>query len=258
MVEMARYFLEFTQRESCGKCTFCRLGTKQMLEMLAEFTKAKGHMEDLDTLDRAGRGGQGGVALRPGPDGAQPGPDHLRYFRDEYEAHIEAGALPGADVPGPYRLLHPPGEVRALLRRLRRQLHRGGHQPDKKTDQGHRPGEVRQVRHLHSRLSARVQRHSQAVAAERGAQVKTVAVETVSLTIDGQEIEAPEGEKLLWAALDNDIYIPHLCADRRARDSGCLLPAVLGGDRGHDPGRSPRAPKRLPPGWWSTPGERRR
>ena len=52
MVEMARYFLEFTQRESCGKCTFCRLGTKQMLEILTDFTQGKGKMEDLENLEQ--------------------------------------------------------------------------------------------------------------------------------------------------------------------------------------------------------------
>lgn len=50
MAEVARYFLEFTQRESCGKCTMCRLGTKQMLEMLEDITRGRGRMDDLDTL----------------------------------------------------------------------------------------------------------------------------------------------------------------------------------------------------------------
>ena len=53
MVEIARYFLEFTQKESCGKCTFCRLGTKQMLEVLTDIVLGQGKMEDLETLSRA-------------------------------------------------------------------------------------------------------------------------------------------------------------------------------------------------------------
>jgi len=50
MVEVARYFLDFTQKESCGKCTLCRLGTKQMLDILEDITKGRGKMEDLETL----------------------------------------------------------------------------------------------------------------------------------------------------------------------------------------------------------------
>jgi len=59
MVEVARYFLDFTQKESCGKCTLCRIGTKQMLEILEDITKGQGKMEDLETLEelkeRSGR-----------------------------------------------------------------------------------------------------------------------------------------------------------------------------------------------------------
>ena len=50
MVEVARYFLDFTQKESCGKCTFCRIGTKHMLAILEDITKGQGSPEDLDVL----------------------------------------------------------------------------------------------------------------------------------------------------------------------------------------------------------------
>ena len=88
MVEIARYFLEFTQRESCGKCTFCRLGTKQMLEILDDITKGQGRIEDIDTLERLAEEIQAGSLCGLGKTAPNPVLTTLRYFRDEYEVHI--------------------------------------------------------------------------------------------------------------------------------------------------------------------------
>ena len=94
MVEIARYFLEFTQRESCGKCTFCRLGTKQMLEVLDEFTKGKGKIKDLDMLIELAEDVKAGSLCGLGKTAPNPVLTNLRYFRDEYEAHIKEGRCP--------------------------------------------------------------------------------------------------------------------------------------------------------------------
>ncbi len=94
MVEIARYFLEFTQRESCGKCTFCRLGTKQMLEILSDFTLGQGSMEDIDRLEQLAEEVKDGSLCRLGQTAPNPILTTLRYFRDEYEAHIELGKCP--------------------------------------------------------------------------------------------------------------------------------------------------------------------
>jgi NADH-quinone oxidoreductase subunit F len=94
MVEISRYFLEFTQRESCGKCTFCRLGTKQMLEVLDEFTKGKGKIEDLDMLVELAEDVKAGSLCGLGKTAPNPILSTLRYFRDEYEAHIKEGRCP--------------------------------------------------------------------------------------------------------------------------------------------------------------------
>jgi NADH-quinone oxidoreductase subunit F len=94
MVEMARYFLEFTQRESCGKCTFCRLGTKQMLEILTEFTFGKGRIEDLDNLERLAEEVKAGSLCALGRTAPNPILTTLRYFRQEYEDHIRLGKCP--------------------------------------------------------------------------------------------------------------------------------------------------------------------
>jgi NADH-quinone oxidoreductase subunit F len=94
MVEIARYFLEFTQRESCGKCTFCRLGTKQMLEVLTEFTFGRGKIEDLDNLARLANEVRAGSLCALGRTAPNPILTTLRYFRKEYEDHVLLGRCP--------------------------------------------------------------------------------------------------------------------------------------------------------------------
>jgi len=94
MVEIARYFLDFTQRESCGKCTFCRLGTKQMLEVLDEITKGKGRIEDIDMLSQLAEDIKAGSLCGLGKTAPNPVLSTLRHFRDEYEAHIKEGRCP--------------------------------------------------------------------------------------------------------------------------------------------------------------------
>jgi len=94
MVEIARYFLEFTQRESCGKCTFCRLGTRQMLEVLSGFTKGEGSIEDIDMLMELAQDIKGGSLCALGKTAPNPVLTTLRHFRDEYEAHILEGRCP--------------------------------------------------------------------------------------------------------------------------------------------------------------------
>ncbi len=94
MVEIARYFLEFTQKESCGKCTFCRLGTKQMLEVLNEITRGKGKMEDITMLGELAQDVKAGSLCGLGETAPNPVLTTLRYFRDEYEAHIKEGLCP--------------------------------------------------------------------------------------------------------------------------------------------------------------------
>ncbi len=89
MVDTARYFLEFIQNESCGKCTFCRIGTKQMLDILTDICDGKGKMEDLDTLVELCYEIKQGSLCNLGKTAPNPVLSTLRYFRDEYKAHIE-------------------------------------------------------------------------------------------------------------------------------------------------------------------------
>jgi NADH:ubiquinone oxidoreductase subunit F (NADH-binding) len=88
MVDVARYFLDFTQKESCGKCAPCRLGTRQMLEILRDVTAKQGRPEDLELLVHLGQGVKAGSLCGLGQTAPNPVLTTLRYFRDEYEAHI--------------------------------------------------------------------------------------------------------------------------------------------------------------------------
>ncbi len=89
MVDIAKYFLSFTQDQSCGKCTFCRVGTKRMLEILERITSGKGKMEDLDTLESLSQNIKIGSLCGLGRTAPNPVISTLKYFRDEYIAHIE-------------------------------------------------------------------------------------------------------------------------------------------------------------------------
>jgi len=94
MVEIARYFLEFTQRESCGKCTPCRLGTKQMLEMLNDIVLGQGRIEYIDILNELAEDVKAGSLCGLGRTAPNPILTTLRYFSDEYETHIKEGRCP--------------------------------------------------------------------------------------------------------------------------------------------------------------------
>ena len=89
MVEMTRYFLSFTQLESCGKCTPCRVGTKQMLDILARLCEGRGVGEDLDLLDRLAQVVKQRSLCGLGRTAPNPVLTGLRYFRDEFEAHVQ-------------------------------------------------------------------------------------------------------------------------------------------------------------------------
>ncbi len=89
MVDIARYFLAFTQDESCGKCTFCRVGTKRLLEVLERLCAGKGRKSDLNTLEELSGLVKQGSLCGLGQTAPNPVLTGLRYFRDEYEAHIE-------------------------------------------------------------------------------------------------------------------------------------------------------------------------
>ena len=96
MVEMARFFLEFTQNESCGKCTFCRVGTLRMLEILTRITKGEGEPGDIEKLIELGEKIKEASLCGLGQTAPNPVLTTIRYYRDEYEAHINDKRCPAA------------------------------------------------------------------------------------------------------------------------------------------------------------------
>jgi NADH-quinone oxidoreductase subunit F/NADP-reducing hydrogenase subunit HndC len=94
MVDVARYFLDFTEKESCGKCVPCRLGTKQMLTILEDIVEGRGQPGDIERLEEIAWGVKKGSLCGLGQTAPNPVLTTIRYFREEYEAHIHGDACP--------------------------------------------------------------------------------------------------------------------------------------------------------------------
>ncbi|MFZ6026924.1 MAG: NADH-ubiquinone oxidoreductase-F iron-sulfur binding region domain-containing protein [Chloroflexota bacterium] len=94
-VDVAHYFLSFIQAESCGKCPPCRLGTRQMLAILERIRDGEGELEDIDRLEKLAAVIQKGSLCGLGQTAPNPVLTTLRYFRDEYEAHVNEKRCPG-------------------------------------------------------------------------------------------------------------------------------------------------------------------
>jgi len=94
MVDVAKYFLTFTQNESCGKCTFCRIGTKRMLEILERITDGEGEESDIELLEYLSYKVKRSSLCGLGQTAPNPVLTTLKYFREEYEAHIKERRCP--------------------------------------------------------------------------------------------------------------------------------------------------------------------
>jgi NADH:ubiquinone oxidoreductase subunit F (NADH-binding)/(2Fe-2S) ferredoxin/NAD-dependent dihydropyrimidine dehydrogenase PreA subunit len=94
MVDVAKYFLKFLQDESCGKCVPCRVGIDRMLEIVTDITEGRGRPEQLDLLEELGETVAETSLCALGKTAPNPVLSTLRYFRDEYHAHIEQGRCP--------------------------------------------------------------------------------------------------------------------------------------------------------------------
>jgi NADH-quinone oxidoreductase subunit F len=99
MVDIARFFLKFTQAESCGKCTFCRIGTKRMLEILERLCNGTGRRDDLEKLETLADYVSRGSLCGLGQTAPNPVTTTLRYFREEYEAHLHEKRCPAGRCP---------------------------------------------------------------------------------------------------------------------------------------------------------------
>ena len=105
IVDIAKFFLSFTQEESCGKCSPCRVGTRAMLTILKQIAGGCGQMSDLDHLEQVGHAVKDGSLCGLGQTAANPVLTTLRYFRHEYEAHIKQKKCPAGLCP---EMVHAP------------------------------------------------------------------------------------------------------------------------------------------------------
>lgn len=94
MVDISHFFLDFTQRESCGKCTFCRIGTRRMLEILTRITEGQGRKGDIELLEELCLRVKDSSLCGLGQTAPNPVLTTLKYFRHEYESHIDEGKCP--------------------------------------------------------------------------------------------------------------------------------------------------------------------
>jgi NADH:ubiquinone oxidoreductase subunit F (NADH-binding) len=96
IVDTAKYFLTFTQEESCGKCVPCRVGTKHLVHILERICQGKGELEDIAKLEKLGGAIKGGALCGLGQTAPNPILSSLKYFRDEFLAHIKDKRCPAA------------------------------------------------------------------------------------------------------------------------------------------------------------------
>ncbi|MFZ4522428.1 MAG: NAD(P)H-dependent oxidoreductase subunit E [Bacteroidales bacterium] len=99
MVDIAHYFLSFTQNQSCGRCTFCRIGTRRMLDILDKIREGKGVHEDLEKLEKLAHSTAKGSLCGLGKTAPNPVLTTLKYFREEYEAHLHGKCPAGKCMP---------------------------------------------------------------------------------------------------------------------------------------------------------------
>jgi NADH-quinone oxidoreductase subunit F len=100
MVEVARYYTNFLAEESCGKCTPCREGLRHALEILTDITAGRGQEGDIEALQEIGETMQSAALCGLGKSAPNPVLTTIKYFRDEYEAHIKQKTCPAGICPG--------------------------------------------------------------------------------------------------------------------------------------------------------------
>jgi len=119
MVDVARYFLDFLTDESCGKCVPCREGIRQMLKILSNITKGKGKEGDIELLEELAEVAQNASLCALGRSAPNPVLSTIRYFRDEYEAHIKEKRCPAYSCKGLISYYIDPDKCQACMICLR-------------------------------------------------------------------------------------------------------------------------------------------
>ena len=154
MVDFAKFFLQFTAEESCGKCVPCRVGTTRMLEIVERITEGEATVDDVDLLEQLADDVAEGSLCALGGSAPNPVLSTLRYFRDELMAHVVEHRCPAEGLPGAHPIHHRRGGLHRLPR-LRDRLPGQRHQRGAQRVPHHRSRPVHQVRFLSSGLPVR-------------------------------------------------------------------------------------------------------
>ena len=192
MVDMARYFLQFTQSESCGRCAPCRIGTKRMLEILDRLVTGQAKAGDLETLEELARQVKSSSLCGLGQTAPNPVLSTLRYFREEYEAHL-AGKCPAGRCAALVKYAVTDACVGCT--RLCAGLPVAGHRVCAVPAARDRYGEMHALRRMPARVPG---------GGNRGDGMLT-------LYLDSQHLAVPEGTTVLEAARAAGVFIPALC-----------------------------------------------
>ena len=154
MVEIARFFMNFTQNESCGKCVPCREGTKRMLEILERITEGNGRDGDIELLEELADTISNTALCGLGKTAPSPVISTIKNFREEYEAHIYQKRCPAGACSKLKRFVIDPEKVQRLLK-VREKLPCERDQRKDKVALCDRSGQVYQVRRLRDQLRIR-------------------------------------------------------------------------------------------------------
>ena len=106
MVDIAKFFLEFVVDESCGKCTPCRIGTRRLLELLNQITDGRGTLQTIQDIEDLCAHMKDSALCALGQSAPNPVLSTLRYFREEYEAHVTEKRCPAGAITGAPRAIH--------------------------------------------------------------------------------------------------------------------------------------------------------
>ncbi len=224
MVDVARYFLNFLRDESCGKCTACREGLDVMYQIVTDICAGKGREEHIAMLEELGQAVTDASMCALGTTAANPVLSTLRYFKEEYEAHIREHRCPAGVCKALITYQHRSGEVQGLPG-VQQELSLGRHFGPEEEAPDDRPGEVHQVR--------RVPRRVQVRGGDRPMKPEETAAAMVNLTIDDQKVSAEPGQSVLEACRQMGIKIPTLCYHRALPPYGaCRLCLVEVENRG--------------------------
>jgi ferredoxin len=223
MVDVAHYFLNFTQDESCGKCVPCRVGTRQMARILERIKRGEGRPEDLAKLEQLAETVTLTSLCGLGQTAPNPVLTTLRYFRDEYEAHVNEGRCPALSCKDLiYYEINEDCVGRGLrgLHDLPEGVPDPGHQRGAEEAAPDRPGGVQPLRNLHARLSTQGGRGRETLSRQGDAVM-------IELSVDGQKVEVEEGASVLDAARKARIFVPTLCHQRDLSPfGGCRMCTV--------------------------------